>query len=191
MPNNSPRSKKKNKTDLTTAQLSAIVRVSFYTLYDYVERFPENFSPGARKHTVGKLWTIEDLELVQSLRSLYRERVGGTEAIRELLATGWKLEHVQVWTRELVELLVNRTLEAQEEARDSAGEVITLKRLLDERKKNNKEFQAMWIQLVDLQREFILMQKSWRLRTTIRTAVKKKYHGKIPDLYIPDDQEPG
>jgi len=173
---------KKNKTDLTTAQISAIIKVSKYSLYVYTKNFSEFFSPGACKHTVGRLWTIADLELVQSLRSLYRERVG-TDGIRELLATGWKLEHVQVWTRELVSLLVDRTLEAQEEAKDSAGEVITLKRILEELKHNDREFKAMWIQLQDLQHEWIVMQKAWRLRTVITKAVKKKYHGKLPELY--------
>ena len=180
--------KKKRKTDLTTAQISAIIRVSFDSLYVYVRNFPEFFSEGAKKHTVGRMWNQDDLEMVQSIRCLYHEKTG-TENIRALLQSGWRLQNVQIWTKELISLLLEQTLKAQEEANESAQEVITIKQVLEERKRNNKEFQEMWIQLWDLQHEWVVMQKAWRLRTVITKAVKKKYHGKLPELYIPEVEE--
>ena len=180
--------KKKRKTDLTTAQISAIMRVSFDSLYVYVRNFPEYFSDGAKKHTVGRLWTQEDLEMVQTIRCLYHEKTG-TENIRSLLQSGWRLQNTQIWTRELISLLLDQTLTAQEETRLATREVITLQELLAERKRNNKELQEMWIQLQDLQHEWEVMQKAWRLRTVITKAVKKKYHGKLPELYIPEVED--
>ena len=179
---------KHRSTDLTTGQISAIIRIGFQSLYVYVRTFPEFFSESARKHTQGRKWTIEDLEMVQSIRCLYHERTG-TEKIRELLASGWRLQNVQIWTKELISLLLDQTLVSQEEARLATREVITLKQILQERKRNNKEFQEMWIQLRDLQHEWVVMQKAWRLRTVITKAVKKKYHGKLPELYIPEVED--
>lgn len=182
------RKQRRNKTDLTTAQLSAIARISFPNLYVYVRNFPEYFSPGAKKHTVGRMWTQEDLMLVQSIRCLYHEKTG-TENIRALLASGWRLQNQQIWINELISLLLDQTLTAQEEAQASAVQVATLERILEDHKRNDKEFKAMWIQLQDLQHEWKVMQKAWRLRTVITKAVKKIDHGDLPELYLPGESE--
>ena len=177
--------KSRRKTDLTTGQVSAIVRIGFQSLYVYVRNFPEFFSESARQHTQGRRWTIEDLEMVQSIRCLYHEKAG-TQKIRELLASGWRLHNVQIWTRELISLTLNYAQDCQAEAKRSAQEVITIKQILEERKRNNKELQEIWIRQGDLEHEWEVMQKAWRLRTVITKAVKKKYHGKLPELYIPE-----
>ena len=183
---------KKRKTDLTTAQLSCIVKISYGSLYVYVRNFPEYFSPGARKHTKGRSWTQEDLELVQSIRCLYHENTGTAE-IRGLLASGWRLENQQIWVKELISILLNQNLMAQEEARDSVLALMKCEDLLDERTRNNQEFQEMWIHFKDLEHEWEVMQKAWRLRTVIKKAVKvkKKYHGKLPELYPPGESDSG
>ena len=182
----------RRKTDLNTGQMSAIVRVSFQSLYVYVRTFPEFFSESARQHTQGRRWTIEDLEMVQSIRCLYHERAG-TEKIRELLASGWRLQNVQIWTRELITLLLDQTLKAQEEAKNSAKDLISLKKLMDDRKINDRQLKEMWIDLQDLKLEWKIMQKAWRSNTNIQDAVrilkKKKYHGEPPDLYMPGKTE--
>jgi len=177
---------KGERTDLTTGQVSNFTRVSYQSLYVYVRNFPEFFSPSANQHTPGRRWKLEDLEMVQAIRSLYHERAG-TENIRALLAGGWKLQNVQIWTKEFMALMMEQTLTAQEDLKASAQEVITLKRLLEERKRNNEEVQKMWIRLGDVEHELEMTQKAWRLRTVITKAIKKKYHGKLPELYPPDE----
>ena len=180
--------KKGGKTDLTTAQVSSFLRVGTDSLYKYVRNFPEFFSPGARKHTAGRKWTPEDLEMCWTIRTLYAQRTG-TPEIRRLLEGGWKLQNVQIWTKQLMALLLEQSLDSQDKMQKAAQEVVTLKRLIQERDRDNEELQKMWIQLNDLQHEWEVMQKAWRLRTVITKAVKKKYHGKLPELYPPKDAE--
>jgi hypothetical protein len=69
----------------------------------------------------------------------------------------------------------------------AAQETVSLKRLLQERSRDDEEIKKMWIRLSDLEHEWEVMQKAWRLRTIITKAVKKKYHGKLPELYILKD----
>jgi hypothetical protein len=174
----------KSKRLLTTGQISGITRVGFRTLQIYVSTFPEFFGPGVAKRTRGRRWTQEDLELVQAIRCLYHERAG-TRKIRELIAGGWRLENDQAWTRELMGRLIEKILEVYEDLKNSTQEVITLKRILEERQRDNKAFQELWIRQGDLEHEWEVMQKAWRLRTVITKAVKKKYHGQLPELYPP------
>lgn len=181
--------RKRRNTDLTTGQVAAILHVSTQSLFYYVRNFRQYFSESAGQRTQGRHWTVEDLELVQLIRSLYHERAG-TEKIHELLSSGWRLQNTQLWTRELITILLDETLTAQEEARDSAGEVITLKRILEERKRNNDEFQKMWIRLGDLENEWKITQKALKLRGVIVEATRKKYHGELPDLYSPGGKNP-
>jgi len=173
---------KKPRTEFTTGQTSGFSRIGFKTLYNYVRTFPEFFSPTVRQHTPGRRWTQADLEMVQAIRCLYHERTG-TEKIRELIAGGWRLEDNHPWTKELISRLIESILAVSTDAKESAQEVITLKRLLEERKRDNREFQELWIKVRDLEHEWEVMQKAWRLRTVITKAVRKKYHGELPDLY--------
>lgn len=169
---------------MTTGQISGITRVGFRTLKKYVSNFPEFFGPTVRQHKTGRRWNQEDLEMVQAIRCLYHERTG-TEKIRELIAGGWRLQNEQAWTRELMGRLIEKILEVYEDLKNSTREVVALKTLLEERQRDNKAFQELWIRQGDLEHEWEVMQKAWRLRTVITKAVKKKYHGQLPELYPP------
>ena len=176
------------KSNMTTNQVANFTRVSCHTLYVYVRTFPEFFSPSARKPTSGRRWTLEDLEMIQAIRSLYQERAG-SEKIRELLAGGWKLQNVQIWTKQFMALMMEQNLITQEELKEATKETVELKRMIEARQRDEQEFQALWIRVRDLEAEWKVYQKAMGIRTPIVKAlkIKKKYHGKLPELYPPRD----
>jgi DNA-binding transcriptional MerR regulator len=176
--------KKKPKRELTTGQASGLTRIGRKTLYNYVRTYPEFFSSTVRQHSPGRRWTQEDLEMVQAIRCLHHERAG-TEKIRELIAGGWRLQDDPSGSRELTARLIESILGAYADLKESSNQVVILKNIIEQQRRENEEFQELWIRVRDLEHEWEVMQKAWRLRTVITKAVKKKYHGEPPELYPP------
>jgi hypothetical protein len=177
-----------SRYDLTTAQVSYFTKLTTTSLYAYVRIFSQYFSEGANIHTAKRRWTQEDLEIVWAIKSLYGRRLG-KEKIKEMLATGWR----QLETKELMALLIEETLAAKEEMAQKAKEVNTLKKILEERKQDTKVVQELWIRIRDLQHEFEMVERAWKVRTVVTRAMKKKwggkYHGEPPQLY-PSQETP-
>jgi len=77
------------QTTFTTGQISGITWLTRTSLYRISRDFPEFLSDTAKKHTRGRRWTVNDLEILQAIRTLHRMRAG-KEAIKEALKAGWK-----------------------------------------------------------------------------------------------------
>jgi hypothetical protein len=73
-------------------------------LHHYTRTFPEFFSEGARKHTRGRRWTNDDIEIILSIKALYHDRIG-KENIRKLLSDGWRMEKSAFFGREALDTL--------------------------------------------------------------------------------------
>lgn len=81
--------KSESKLELTTGQASGVTRVSRTCLYRYVRDFSDFFSPGASQHKRGRRWTLNDIELILTIRFLKHEH-RGNKLIGESLASGWR-----------------------------------------------------------------------------------------------------
>jgi DNA-binding transcriptional MerR regulator len=79
-----------NQILLTSGQVLGITGINPMTLYRYVKMYSEFFSPNAQKHTRGRRWTSQDVEIILSIKALHHDRIGAAN-IKELLAEGWRL----------------------------------------------------------------------------------------------------
>lgn len=73
----------------TTGAICGILRTSRFTVWGYVNQFPDFFSKDAKKHTRGRRYTLADLEVLEAIRYLKNQH-HGVEKIRALLAKGWR-----------------------------------------------------------------------------------------------------
>jgi hypothetical protein len=59
-------------------------------IHRYVKLYSKFFSPDASKPVRGRRWSLDDIELLLSIKALYHDRTGEA-GITELLAGGWRL----------------------------------------------------------------------------------------------------
>jgi DNA-binding transcriptional MerR regulator len=175
---------KKKETVFTSGQASGFTQVGLQSLRNYVNEFPEFFSPGVKQHKQGRRWTPGDIEMVQAIRCLKHERAG-TKKIRDLIAGGWRLQDNQAWTKELISKLIESVLARELMGKELESQVASLERIIERSKRDDEEFKKLWIAVMDMQEEWKLTQKAIGVRTPIVKAMrfKKRYHGKLPDLY--------
>lgn len=173
---------------MTTGQVSGLLRLGYDTIYHYLREFPEYFSSTARQGIRGRRWKADDIEMLQAIRCLKQERTGAPR-IRELLSSGWRLENEQAWTKELMSRLVESILDLINDLKKSVSNTKALEQTLEGYSRDNKTFKELWILVMDLQEEWKVTQKAIGARTAVVKALKfkKKYHGKLPELYPPRD----
>jgi DNA-binding transcriptional MerR regulator len=177
---------KKPKANLSTAQLCALAHISGASAYVYYRTYPEFFSKSSmveKPGPPGRSWSIDDLQLVQAIRFFRHQRIS-PEKIRELLAGGFRLQG-EPWTQELITSLISAALDAMEEAQAAYQQAGAMKNILQERTRQNAEFQSLWIMVNDLRVEWKAVEKGMGFRSELikHLKIKKAWHGEPPDLF--------
>ena len=164
---------------LSTGQVIGITRVGYSSLYNYVREFGEFFSPGVNQHKRGRKWSPDDLGIVESIRCLRHERKG-TDQIREMLTSGWRVENNKAWSKEerarLVEVIssvveeTNRIVEeAIKEIKDSQYQRVLTSG-------DHLEVERMSQRLKEIEQEFKILESHWKIKDWVRR--EKEYENK-------------